>query len=478
MKGLRSKIWAWLMALVMVIIVLLWLFQVVFLENFYYKVHFNLIEDKIMAVVGQLETSKLQDATDLASALSSDQLDALESLTEVSGLGVMLINNDGVSLYQESLVFEQMFKRSLAAQLESALLGETQIETISHMRFDTEYWVMTHPIKNSNGNVIGAIAVTAPIEAVSETVGIIKQQLIWITLIILVLASVVAFLIARELSRPLLKLEKATQQIAEGQFEIETGIIRRDEIGQLARNIEEMGHSLGQIDQLRRDLIGNLSHELRTPLSVIKGYSETMIDVTGDDPVKRNKQLNLIIEETNRLTDMIQDIMDLSRLQSGQMALDLDAFDLMEVIRQIKLKFEIFTRVELETDTEMAIVSADRSKIIQVLTNLTSNAIHHSQAVGENAAKVILKLISNDSGYRVEIIDFGKGIPVEEQSKIWDRFYQIESREDGKPSGSGVGLAIVKGILEAHQFNYGVDSVPNRETHFWFEIPKTQHLQE
>ena len=477
MKGLRSKIWAWLMALVMVIIVLLWLFQVVFLENFYYKVHFNLIEDKIMAVVGQLETSKLQDATDLASALSSDQLDALESLTEVSGLGVMLINNDGVSLYQESLVFEQMFKRSLAAQLESALLGETQIETISHMRFDTEYWVMTHPIKNSNGNVIGAIAVTAPIEAVSETVGIIKQQLIWITLIILVLASVVAFLIARELSRPLLKLEKATQQIAEGQFEIETGIIRRDEIGQLARNIEEMGHSLGQIDQLRRDLIGNLSHELRTPLSVIKGYSETMIDVTGDDPVKRNKQLNLIIEETNRLTDMIQDIMDLSRLQSGQMALDLDAFDLMEVIRQIKLKFEIFTRVELETDIEMAIVSADRSKIIQVLTNLTSNAIHHSQAVGENAAKVILKLISNDSGYRVEIIDFGKGIPVEEQSKIWDRFYQIESREDGKPSGSGVGLAIVKGILEAHQFNYGVDSVPNRETHFWFEMPKTQHLQ-
>lgn len=477
MKGLRSKIWAWLMALVMVIIVLLWLFQVVFLENFYYKVHFNLIEEKIMTVASQLETSNLLNATELSGALSSDQLDALESLTEVSGLGVILINNDGIILYQESLVFEQMFKRSLAAQLESALLGETQIESISHMRFDTEYWVMTHPIKDTIGNVIGAIAVTAPIEAVSETVGIIKQQLIWITGIIFVLASVVAFLIARELSRPLLKLEKATQQIAEGQFEIETGIIRRDEIGQLARNIEEMGHSLGQIDQLRRDLIGNLSHELRTPLSVIKGYSETMIDVTGDDPVKRNKQLNLIIEETNRLTDMIQDIMDLSRLQSGQMALDCDAFDLVEVMQQIKLKFEIFTGIELETDTEMAIVSADRSKIIQVLTNLTSNAIHHSQAVGENATKVVMKLISNDRSYRVEIIDFGKGIPLEEQSKIWDRFYQIESREDGKPSGSGVGLAIVKGILEAHQFNYGVDSIPNRETHFWFEMPVMNHLE-
>ncbi len=477
MKGLRSKIWAWLMALVMVIIVLLWLFQVVFLENFYYKVHFSLIEDKIMTVASHLETSNLINATDLSSALNNDQLDALESLTEVSGLGVMLINNEGDILYQESLVFEQMFKRSLATQLESALLGETQIETISHMRFDSDYWVMTHPVKDTSGKVIGAIAVTAPIEAVSETVGIIKQQLIWITGIIFVLASVVAFLIARELSRPLLKLEKATQQIAEGHFEIVTGIKRRDEIGQLARNIEEMGHSLGQIDQLRRDLIGNLSHELRTPLSVIKGYSETMIDVTGDDPVKRNKQLNLIIEETNRLTDMIQDIMDLSRLQSGQMALDRDAFDLVEVMQQIKLKFEIFTVVELVSDTEMAIVSADRSKIIQVLTNLTSNAIHHSQAVGENATKVVMKLISSERDYRVEIIDYGKGIPLEEQSKIWDRFYQIESREDGKPSGSGVGLAIVKGILEAHQFNYGVDSIPNRETHFWFEMPKMQHLQ-
>lgn len=165
---------------------------------------------KLAAVAGQLgDVEGCKMRTILASALNSDQLDALESLTEVSGLGVMLINNDGVSLYQESLVFEQMFKRSLAAQLESALLGETQIETISHMRFDTEYWVMTHPIKDPNGNVIGAIAVTAPIEAVSETVGIIKQQLIWITLIILVLASVVAFLIARELSRPLLKLEKS-----------------------------------------------------------------------------------------------------------------------------------------------------------------------------------------------------------------------------------------------------------------------------
>lgn len=462
MKSIRGKLWTWLMLLVISMLILLWLFQVVFLERFYYAMHFQRTEDKVY------EVSKLigDTGSSRAGLLDDAVMTKIEELTGLTGLGVMIVDESGNSLYQDNLAIEQMFKRSLSDLVNNALLGKTEITTVSHMRFNTEYWVMATPVNDKSNTVIGAMIITAPIEPVAETAEILKSQLLYITLILLVLASAMAFVVSKQFTRPLIKISLAAKEIAKGNFETKCNVGQDDEIGRLALDIEEMGRSLGKIDGLRKDLIGNISHELRTPLSIIKGYAETLRDVTGEQKEKREHQLDIIIRESDRLSGLIGDVLNMSQLQSGEVKIQKSCFDMTLLLEEMKVKFDIIHPIEIIIETNERNVSADRLKIEQVLINLIGNAINHAQT--ETA--VILRMVKHSHVMRVEIIDSGKGIPKEVMHHIWDRFYQIEDQNDGKPMGSGLGLAITKALLVTHEAKFGVESELGVGTTFWFEL--------
>jgi len=463
MKSIRIKLWSWLMLFVITVLVLLWLFQVVFLEQFYYQMHFKSIEDQVTTLVKTIESENdIEVVVD-----NSTLLEPFEKLSESKNLGFEILDKEGNSVVQYALALEQMFKRSLKDLTQSALMGETVQTEISHMRFETEYWVLAMPIHSASDEVIGAFIVTAPIEPVAETTHIIKQQLIYITGILLLMASAMALFISNQFSKPILQISQAAKEIAKGKFIVDLKIQSKDEIGQLSSDILEMGQSLGQIDRLRKELIGNISHELRTPLSIIRGYAETLRDVTGENPDKRAIQLDIIVKESERLGRLIEDVLSMSQLESGVIKLDMQRFDLVMTLSEMTRRFDVVHDIKMHCDHDILLVKADKAKIEQVLYNLIGNAIQHS----ESQAPVALAVVIQEKVVRIEVSDQGQGIEPDELPYIWDRFYQAKNSETGKPSGTGLGLAIVKVILENHHVTYGASSEIGKGSTFWFTLP-------
>lgn len=323
MKSIRSKLWAGMMSLVLVVLVLLWLFQIVFLDRFYLQMKISEIENRAATIMGLRDDNQAEFA---------DQMDLL---AYDNNLSIQLLDPSGKTLYQTSSAMNGqmvMMMRSIRGQVyETALTGTKNTATFTHPRLGSNYLLIGIP-DGDEGQVERVLMLSVPLAPMDETVSILQRQLIYISIILLGAALLISFLLARTFTRPVLEINQAAQQMATGDFSARTTITQADEIGQLARTINHLGEQLAQIEKLRKDLIANVSHELRTPLSLIQGYAETLRDVTGESPEKRARQLGIIIEETRRLSQIVNDILNLSQLQSGQMHLRQDCFDIRKLL--------------------------------------------------------------------------------------------------------------------------------------------------
>jgi len=462
MKSIRMKIWSWLMLFVVSILVLLWLFQVVFLERFYETMHFNRIESRTDEIINVLETEVLlNEAVQMESTLSK-----IDYLSETMYVGIEIFDASGTLLLQKSDISEPQFKKAMRVAIDAALLGNRFETTVAHMRLNSDYWVLAQPIRVSN-RVTGVIVVTTLIEAVAETTNIIKQQLIYITISLLLMASAIAFGVSKQFSKPILKISQAAKELSKGNYDVHLDVQSQDEIGQLAQDMMDVGVSLGQIDRLRKELIGNISHELRTPLSIIRGYAETLHDVTGENPEKRNTQLEIIIHESERLGRLIEDVLNMSQLESASVVLDIKCFNIVKTINDIQSRFSVVQEIIIQCERKETYVLGDANRIEQVLYNLIGNATKHSSSIDP----VIITINQSGGNVKISVTDKGDGIPESALKHIWDRFYQVNDTERSKPPGSGLGLAIVKAILITHKSEFGVISVLDEGTTFWFELP-------
>ena len=228
------------------------------------------------------------------------------------------------------------------------------------------------------------------------------------------------------------------------------------------------------MEDLQRELIANISHDLRTPLTMIEGYAEAMRDIP-EEVTPENMQI--IIDETNRLSSMVNEVLDFSRLRTGNLELEQTEFNLTGQIRDICKRVSKMTAVDgytvLFDPAEDRTVTGDSARISQVLYNLIGNALTYT---GEDKT-VRVKQEDIGSRVRVSVSDSGEGIPADELPYIWDRYYR--SRENHRRSviGSGLGLNICRGILEKHEAKYGVKSEPGQGTTFWFELPRASQPQ-
>ena len=222
--------------------------------------------------------------------------------------------------------------------------------------------------------------------------------------------------------------------------------------------------------------MANVSHDLKTPLTMIKAYAEMSRDLNGEDKVKRDKNMNVIIEEVDRLTILVNDILTLSSMQSKINELNLEEFDIVSLINTILKRYEIFKETEnynfIFENKKKILITADKKKIEQVIYNLINNAINYT---GDDNL-VTIKVISKKDCVRVEIKDTGKGINEEDIPYIWDRYYKNKKKHKRNLIGTGLGLSIVKSILELHKYNYGVKSEKNKGTTFYFEIIKKENI--
>ena len=295
----------------------------------------------------------------------------------------------------------------------------------------------------------------------------VLRSILWpVALILLVLDLLFAMLFSRWFTRPVQQLSSGAKEIAAGNYDIQLPVVLHDEIGQLAEDFNHMAAEVKRSAQLEKDILANVSHDLRTPLTLIKGYAETVRDLTGTDAEKRTEQCNIIVDETDRLSALVNSVMELSKVQSGAEKPNLIDFDMGELCFEVAGRYDALCdqnhwHLELQAD-EAAPVRADPAMMERVLHNLLGNAFHHIGADGQ----VMLRVLPQADGCRVEIEDHGPGIPPEDLPYIFDRYYR--ARQDSGKVGTGLGLSITKAILQQHGFAFGVNSAVGQGSTFWF----------
>ena len=225
--------------------------------------------------------------------------------------------------------------------------------------------------------------------------------------------------------------------------------------------------------QMQRDLLANVSHDLRTPLTLIKGYAETVRDITGDDKAHRDEQMNIIVDEADRLTALVSSVMELSKVTSGAEKCEKVHFDMGQLCDEVSERYDAVCaqngwQLKLELPEEELPVYADPNMMQRALHNLLGNAMHH---IGGDGI-FFLRATQVPEGVRVEIEDHGPGICAEDLPYIFDRYYR--SRSDAGKQGTGLGLSITKAIFQQHGFRFGVQSTLGKGTTFWFIATDTK----
>ena len=294
-----------------------------------------------------------------------------------------------------------------------------------------------------------------------------RQQLVTLSILLTLASAVLAAVLSKVFTSPILTIKKTVDALAAGDLTAKPGLKRRDEIGQLSCSVEKLGQALQRVDVLRKEVIANVSHELRSPLALIGGYAEMVRDITWKDDTQREENLNLIISEANRMSVMVSDILDYSQLQSGCLQLNRAEYDLCEIVESEVHRCEQSAQenhltLSFDGPEEELNVQVDALKISQVVRNLLNNAINHTK----DGEVITVSVVRDGQGYLVRVVNPGDPIPEEERTIIWER-YQRSQHQAGRRQGTGIGLSIVKTILDAHDMTYGVDC-QDGFTCFWF----------
>ncbi len=365
----------------------------------------------------------------------------------------------------------------------SCLLGKNknidkELVKIKQSQEEIYFEKILNPLNNSTSLLYGIkknsgyVFLFTSLEDIGTTTSLIKSQLIYLTLLTILLSIVIAMFLSRRIAKPISDMTKKATKLADGNYNLvfkNTGI---NELDELANSLNYLEQEVSKTDTYRRDLMANVSHDLKTPLTMIKAYAEMIKDITIDDKEKTIKNLDVIIEETERLNILVNDILELSKLQNNQDNLDIEEFDIVLLIKDILRRYEIIKETEnynlILESPESIIVKADKKRISQVIYNLINNAVNYT---GDDL-KVIVRLTEESKDCLVEIIDTGKGIDEEDLQNIWNRYYKQEKNHKRNVIGTGLGLSIVKNILEQHHFDYGVKSIKNHGTTFYFKIKK------
>ena len=325
--------------------------------------------------------------------------------------------------------------------------------------------IYVHIIEN-NGleEVIMVNSVLTPVDA---TVSTLKVQLRFISAIMLVIAFVLAATLSRSLSRSIIRINDGAKRLADGDYSVKFNSRDYMEVAELSDTLNYTATELGKTDSFQKELIANVSHDLRTPLTMIKGYAEVMRDIPGENTPEN---VQVIIDETERLTGLVNDMLDISKLKAGTITIQPEEYNITESIRHVLERYNKLREVEgytidFQYDDEV-IVYADEQKMYQVLYNLVNNAINYTGP--DKKVTVIQKVI--DDTLRIEVKDTGDGVKQEDIPYVWDRYYKDKTAHKRAISGTGLGLSIVKNVLELHGAKYGVSSKPGQGATFWFEL--------
>lgn len=311
------------------------------------------------------------------------------------------------------------------------------------------------------------LILSAMITPVDATVHTLQIQLAYISGILVLLSLAMAWILSRNISRSIIRVNHAAKELAKANYDVTFEAKDYREIAELSDTLNYATEELAKTEKFQRELLANVSHDLRTPLTMIIAYAEIMRDLPGENTPEN---VQVVIDESKRLTALVNDMLDVSKLQAGVLTLEKTEYDLTESIRSVLNRFAKLTeqdgyKIQFEY-TEHVLVEADEYKINQVVYNLINNAINYTGA----DRNVWVRQIRVGKIVRIEVIDSGVGIEKAELPYVWERYYKVDKTHKRAVMGTGLGLSIVQNILKLHEANYGVNSEVGQGSIFWFEL--------
>ncbi len=485
--SVKWKFFGCMMLFLLLLLGLLWLFQVAFFGKIYKAVRIAEIKSSATDLCDQIDASTVELQT-LAIRTAKEKQVCVLIFDE---FGNIISSEDALS----DCSIHTMSARNIYTLYTTAKrdggqkLSKFQLDAFRNLKPESlltpqapvkdqnddnsaESIIYTKIVHSDNRGQDIVVMLNTTISPVASTVRTLQSELIIISVIMTLLAAFLSFLLARRISRPIEKISKSAGELALGVYDADFTAGGYREIAELSQTLSYAASELSKVEKLQRELIANISHDLRTPLTMITGYAEMMRDIPGENTAEN---VQVIIDEANRLSSLVNDVLDISRLQSGTQELDIGEFNITETVREVIGRFSKFSEqngvsIEFSSDCEI-IVRADRTRILQVIYNFIGNAVTHC---GDDKTVLVKQtLIRYDNGStkaRIDVTDHGEGIPEELLPCIWERYYKLDKLHRRAASGSGLGLSIAKQILDLHNARYGVESRVGEGSTFWFEL--------
>ncbi len=476
--GLHTRLLLSYALFAVIVLLLLWVSQTFLLDGLYSMVKHNEIE----TCAETLGENALADREELASLTESlaQKYSACVSIYDIS-------RNRGTQVVSEHVNSFCFLHNMTTGDMLTGLYhnakrnGGTYTEKIS-------LWEMLSRSEHGGKSDLGEIVVyvrlvptekgdrmillNAEMVPLDSTVSTLRIQLIYITVILLIVGVILAAVTSSVVAKPIRSMSREAAKLAMGSYNVNFDGGNCRETAQLSETLNRAAYELSKLDKMQKDLIANISHDLRTPLTMIAGYTEAMRDLPGE---ATPENMQIVIDETNRLTSLVNDMLEVSRYQGGTQTLSVARFNFTEVIRTTidryaKLREKEGYSIVFEHEGEDVYVEADERRILQVVYNLVNNAINYT---GEDKTVLIREtVLPAEEGDEVmlEVIDTGHGIPEESLPLVWERYYKVHDFHKRANMGTGLGLSIVKNILVLHGASFGVTSTVGKGSRFWFRL--------
>ncbi len=483
--GIKWKLFAIIVIFIVCALLCLWFFQVAMLNIFYQSTMFADLDASAQSVIGKLDDEEAAKEQILEN--SRKYFFNIWLLRVRGDKGEILIEADSAGGAELSFVkhkMEIMYSQAVengGTYIATIPIEETEspfeIKVLEDNSGNKDSFPKITSYKGTIGTVYAKIvnvdgreymilqySVLTPL---NTTVAMLKRQFIVIGTVMLIMAIGLVVIMSRMITKPIINMNRAAKKLATGNYDADFSGKGYSEIEELSESLNYASRELAKTDNLQKELISNISHDLRTPLTMIKGYSEIMRDIPGENTPEN---VQAIIDETSRLSNLVNDMLDLSKIQAGARKPQPEEFSITETVRETLGRYEkLVMQDEYKIDfiaNEDAQVNADRGMILQVIYNLINNAINYT---GEDKYVCVTQDLRAGS-VRISVSDTGEGISAEDLTQIWDRYYRVDKVHKRATIGTGLGLSIVKGILEAHGATFGVDSAIGSGTTFWFEL--------
>lgn len=488
--SIRARLFIGISLFVLIIVGIAWILNTQFLEDYYInKKKDNLLEyvEKIdseyAGYVDNIEDEISVIENEMAGSVSIYKLDGEALYISQRGGNMGGKGGQGQMLQSNSPWIPTISINGLSKVLDQGVVFENK----HHNMLQIDFLVMGYKLRNSD-----ILLLQIPLASIQEGADVANDFYLYIGILSVAIGTVIAFIFAKRFTRPILELNDITKSLANLNFSKKSQIRNKDELGELAGNINYLSTKLDttiselneaniklqkdiererQIDEMRKQFISSVSHELKTPITLIQGYAEGLKDDVMEDRTSKEYYCDVIIDESSKMDRLVKDLLQLSQLESGHSQLNKETFDITKLIKDVLDKYKpIFEEKDIKIITQISNsinVHADIGKIEQVIKNYLNNAINHI----DDEKVIKINVIDDSQDVNVKIFNTGNPIPEDELDNIWISFYKVDKSRTREYGGTGLGLSIVQRIIELHKGKVGVSNLHDG-VEFWFQLNK------